>query len=206
MSEEPYLFRLKEGTAVNGTLYNLSGDYTYLTAGYYRCLDCELAGAKVKPTTEEVLDAYIVPLALHKAEQKGLKTLPHEIVNGDFSPPVLAYPLNPFTSKWALIENENEVKAKTNSLTMGGKYAMLCQFLPHDYVLTEFVCIFGRTADPRFHWLAGELYAAFQLPLMKVRVVESGGEVFFSAIEPITIKEMVWQDRALLEESGKWQE
>lgn len=187
------------------TQYNLSGDYSYLSTGYYRSLDYELAGANIKPTTQEILDAYIVPIALKKAEQWGIRIPRYEIVNEEVSPPVLAYPINPFTSKCALIANPAETKTKIKALTMGGKYATLCQFLPENYEIAEFACIFGKTINELYHRIAEEVFAAFQLPLMKVRVIKNGEDIYFSAIESLMMKELSQQERALLEECGKWQ-
>ena len=62
----PELFHLDQqlfGAAAPGVkadVANLSGDYTYLTDGYYLSLDAEQAGLNVLPTTAEALDAYVV--------------------------------------------------------------------------------------------------------------------------------------------------
>ena len=53
--------------------FELSGNYEYLTEGYYRCLDAELQGHDdIIPRCLDALDAYVVPVALEKAELAGI--------------------------------------------------------------------------------------------------------------------------------------
>lgn len=196
-----FLFK-KHGSAA---IYNMYGDYSYLTAGYYQGLDCELAGLNVKPTVEEALDAYVVPLAMKKAELANIKIPKYEIVTEKVAPPVLAFPVNPFTTKHTVIKEPEEAKAKISALTMGGKYAALCQQLPADYRLAVVRSIFGITGDQEFAEIAGHTFRVFQIPLMKIQVIISGGSCLFSAIEPLPFKELDKQELDALEVAGTWQ-
>src|SRR5690606_5575185 len=119
---------------VSADVANLAGDYTYLTSGYYASLDAELAGLHVLPTTAKALDAYVVPLAMAKAASAGLPVPEHEIVTDRFpSAPLLAYPINPFSSKGELLLDDAAIDARRKGLTYTGKYAVLVQHLPHDH-------------------------------------------------------------------------
>jgi hypothetical protein len=181
------------------------GDYTYLTEGYYRSIDYELAQIKIKPTTEEALDAYVVPLAMQKAQLANIKTPEYEIITEKICPPVLAYPINPFTSKFELVSTKDDIKGKLKTLTMNGKYATLCQKLPDDYRIDIIRCILGKTLILEYSEFAMGIFQAFAIPLMKIRVIVTANDYLFSAIEPLLFEELTLKEKKIIEELGIWQ-
>lgn len=185
--------------------YNMSGDYTYLTEGYYHSMDRELEGIVIKPTIEESLDAYIVPLALKKAEQAGIKIPASEMVMDEVSGRVLAYAVNPFSTKQAVINAPEESGAGLKALTMGGKYAVLCQFLPSNYQIVTVRSVMGKTVSCEFQEFVSAVFLAFQLPLMRITLIVHEQDYLFSSIKPLSLKELDRQERAWLEEIGRWQ-
>ncbi|MDD2212356.1 MAG: RimK-like ATPgrasp N-terminal domain-containing protein [Clostridia bacterium] len=200
---DPLLFRLNQDPAVS---YNMCGDYTYLKEGYYHSLDDELAGVKIKPTMEEMLDAYVVPLTMEKANLAGINIPRYEILTEKIPSPVLAYPINPFTTKEIIIKNPEEAKTKIKTLTMGGKFAMLCQYLPDNYQIVAVHSILGWTANDEFQELAQDVFRVFQIPLMRIIVIVDDKHYLFSAIKPLSLKELAKEERCRLEEVGMWQE
>ncbi|MFZ5944168.1 MAG: RimK-like ATPgrasp N-terminal domain-containing protein [Bacillota bacterium] len=196
------LFKLKN----DGDFFlNMFGDYTYLTAGYYISLDAELADEKIMPTTEEALDAYVVPLAMEKAKLNNIFTPEYEIVTEKIVPPVLAYPINPYTSKFEVITDSDNLKQKLNTVTMSGKYATLCQRLPEDYRIDIVRCVLGKTLVKEYEEFTQAVFQVFRIPLMKIRVIVTTSRYLFSAIEPLLFDELTLKEKKIIEESGTWQ-
>lgn len=190
---------------VSADVANLAGDYTYLTSGYYASLDAELAGLRVLPTTAEALDAYVVPLAMARAAHADLPVPEHEVVTEKFPPaPLLAYPVNPFSSKGELLLDQAAIDARRKGLSYTGKYAVLVQHLPHDHRIDVLRLVFGMSLVPEYEALAARLFEVFRLPLMKVRIVVTTHSYLLSAIEPLPFAELTEEERGKLEGLGRW--
>jgi hypothetical protein len=186
-------------------LANLIGDYTYLTDGYYHSLDLEQAGENVAPTAAECLDAYVVPIALAKAERHGIQVPRSQLVTDRFlAPPVLAYPVNPFSSRGELLPDAAAIELRRKGLTYTGKYAVLCQALPDDFRIDMVRIVLGQTALPEYGPFALALWTAFRLPLMKVRVIVVKDAYLLSGIEPLPLRQLSADERRVLEEAGTW--
>jgi hypothetical protein len=186
-------------------LANLHGDYAYLGEGYYRSLDAELRGEQVIPSTRDALDAYVVPIALRRAALAGLDVPVAEIVTERFPPPpLLAYPINPFSVRGALLESVEAVATRRKGLTYTGKYAVLCQRLPPDHRIDTVRCVLGRSAVAEYAPLAAALFACFRVPLMKARVIVTHATYALSAIDPLPWRELTREERDTLEGLGTW--
>jgi hypothetical protein len=184
---------------------NTWGDYTYLTEGYYRALDLEEKHAHVIPTTAECLDAYVVPIALQKAKRAGIAVPEAQIVTDRFlPPPLMAYPINPFSSRGELLSDRAAIEARRAGLTYTGKYAVLCQVLPEDFRIDSVRVVLGRTEASEHQDFCASLYRTFRIPLMLVRVIVSQGAPMLSAIEPLSYKALSTSERTLLEGAGLW--
>lgn len=194
-----------EGGSIRADVANLAGDYTYLTSGYYVSLDAELAGLKVLPTTAEALDAYVVPIAMTKASLAGIPVPEHLIVTDRFPPPpMLAYPVNPFSSKGELILDSETLEARRKGLTYTGKYAVLAQLLPSDQRIDVVRLVMGQATVPEYQTFGAKLFEVFRLPLMRVRVIVTTREYLLSAIEPLPFGELTDEERKQLEGLGRW--
>lgn len=196
------LFKAKDNDAL---YFNMFGDYTYLTEGYYKSLDAELRGINIRPTTEEALDAYVVPLAMEKARLYGIAVPENEIITEKIIPPVLAYPINPYTSKFEVVTDSDNLKSKLNTVTMSGKYPSLCQKLPEDYRIDIIRCFLGKTLLKEYEEFAANIFQAFHIPLMKIRVIVTSSHYLFSAIEPLIFDELTLKEKKIIEELGTWQ-
>lgn len=185
------------------THFNLSGDYTYLTTGYYTSLDAELQGLSVLPTTADALDAYVVPIAMEKARLHGIATPEYAIVTDKLTaPPILAYPINPFSSRCELITEGADLGAKFKALSMTGKYAVICQTLPLDYRVDVVRCILGRSLVTEYAAFARQIFEAFRLPLVRARVIVTASAYLLSALEPLPSSALTLNEKKLL---GTWQ-
>jgi hypothetical protein len=186
-------------------LANMHGDYSYLGDGYYASLDAEFASDQVIPTTREALDALVVPIALLCAERAGLPVPAWEIVTDRFPPPpVLAYPVNPFSVRGELLGDRAAIESRRKGLTYTSKYAVLCQRLPADHRIDQIKVVLGRTVTPEYRDFAGRLFEAFRLPLMRVRTIVTPQAYLLSAIEPLPLKTLKAEERALMEGMGTW--
>lgn len=193
--------------AARPVLANPLGDYTYLTDGYYRSLDAEQAGEAVVPTSAECLDAYVVPIAGVVAERGGLAVPASQLVTDRFlAPPVMAYPVNPFSSRGELLPDVAAIEARRKGLTYTGKYAVLCQTLPSDCRVDMVRVVLGTTPTPEYATFAHDVWVVFRLPLMKVRVIVTREAYLFSGIEPLPYKTLNDDERRVLEEAGTWRD
>ena len=155
---------------------------------------------------EEILDAYVVPLAMKKAEQAGIMVPQYKMVTDEFPSRVLVYAVNPFSTKYALINNPEERETVSKALTMGGKYPVLCQYLPPNYQIITLRSVLGQTSNSKFQEFVKAVFQVFQLPLMRIMVIANGAEYFLSSIKPLSLKELDNQERSWLEAVGQWLE
>lgn len=202
---KPVLFKLHN--APEGIQYaNLSGDYSYLNSGYYHSLDAELASLGVIPTSQEILDAYVVPLAMEKARIHELAIPHYEIITDKLPPPpMMAYPINPFFSTGELITEKENLEQRRKALSMTGKYAVLCQKLEGDYRIDVVRCIMGKCLNESYRIFAKDVFEIFRIPLMRIRVIVVAKEYQLSAIEPLTYEDLTLNEKKFLSEMGSWQ-
>ncbi len=84
-------------------ILNINNDYRYMKMGYYVSLHAETIGSKVIPSTENIIDAYRVPVLLVRASKAGVPTLPHLMTDSvkqimsEFRFPLVVFAVNPFT-------------------------------------------------------------------------------------------------------------
>lgn len=189
------------------THINLSGDYSYMISGYYDSLDAELEGRVVLPTTADALDAYVVPIAMEKARLHGIPVPDYDIVTDKFTPPpLLAYPINPFSTKSELITSTDDLEGKFRALSMTGKYAVLCQHVPRDYRIDVVRCIMGQSLIREYDAFTARLFEIFRLPLMRVRVIVTTSEYLLSGIEPLPYDNLTLNEKKLLTGLSTWQD
>lgn len=184
---------------------NLTGDYAYLSSGYYASLDAELAGERMLPTPEDALDAYVVPILADKARRAGIAVPDVTLVTDRFpAPPFFAWPVNPFSVKGELILDDATLAARRGGLTYAGKYAVACQKLTGDYRLDTARVVVGRCAVPEFAELAAAAFRTLRLPAMRLRVVVSAEAYLLSAALPLPFASLTDEELGWLTEVGTW--
>ena len=186
---------------------NLDGDYSYLSDGYYRSLEAEHEGLLALPSPQDALDAYVVPLALTKAASAGLATPQWEIVNDlslSMPPPVMVYPVNPYQDEGKVANDASELREVIKTLSMSGKYAMVCQSMPPDSRVDTIRLVLGRSLKPEYQELAEKLWQVFHLPLARVRIIVTEKAYLFSAISPLEKEELTQNEKTILKEAGLW--
>jgi hypothetical protein len=203
---QPLLFKLNSDILEGIRYVNLSGDYSYLSSGYYDSLDAELAKLEVIPKTQDILDAYVVPIAMEKARLNELATPHYDIVTDKLPPPpMMAYPINPFFSTGELITEKENLEQRRKALSMTGKYAVICQKLEGDYRIDVIRCIMGKCLNPLYSVFAQDVFEIYRIPLMRIRVIVVAKEYQLSAIEPLKYDELTLNEKKLLSEMGSWQ-
>ena len=198
---------LPEDLRADSVFVNLDGDYSYLTDGYYRSLEGEHEGRLTIPTPQDALDAYVVPLALTRAAAHGLGTPQWEIINDNtisFQPPILLYPINPYMDEGQVVSDATGLGEAVKSLSMSGKYAMVCQHMPPDSRVDTVRLVLGQCLKPEYQELAAKLWTTFHLPLARVRIIVTEREHLFSAISPLKKEELTQNEKGIIKEAGLW--
>lgn len=196
-----------EPAVLGAELANMNGDYGYLSSGYYRSLDAELQGLRVIPTTGDALDAYVVPIAMEKARLAELPVPVSHITTNRFPPPpLMAYPVNPFSTRGELLVDQKQVLDRRNGLTYTGKYAALCQELPDDYRVDVVRCVLGHTLVPEYAAFAEAVFQVFRMPLARVRVIVTPKAYLLSAIMPLPLGQLSTEELDLVEAAGTWRD
>lgn len=180
---------------------DLSGDWEYLSEAYYRLQDAELAGdARPLPTCAEALDAYVVPIALQKAEAAGLAVPEWFLANEWFPVNVVVYGVNPFNRSYAVVRTEEQQRVAAKRLTWRYKYTVCCERIADATAIVEFRAVGGRADRPEFAGWADAVLRVFRLPLAKVRLLRTGDRLELSALEKLPWKALTRQERAAAEE------
>ena len=181
-----------------------SGNYEYLTEGYYRSQDAELEGyVHVWPRCRDALDAYVVPVALEKAALAGIAVPDWYLTNEYFPPPAVVYGVNPFSRKFAVVFTEEERERAAKQLTWNFKYSICCQRISAETEIVDFSMVAGQTARPEYSELARRVFEVFSLPLANVRVLKTGSLVQLSAIELLPKRAIGQQERQWLADLGR---
>lgn len=188
----------------SGELINLTGNYDYLSEGYYLSQDIENRGESIKPNCREMLDAYIPPLFLEKAKLAGLPVPDYYISNGFIEPPVIADPINPFTLKGKIILKAGRAKTIARSLTRNFTYAICCQEIPEGFKVSYFNAILGWSNSPEYRDYAHQIWNIFNIPLARIRVMSNKSKILLSDISPLMLNQLNQREANYLLEQVKW--
>lgn len=184
---------------------NLAGHYDYLSRAYYVSQDFENKGELVKPSCEEMLDAYVPPLFLEKARIAGLPIPDYCMSNGHFDPPAIVDPVNPFTLKGRVVIKPGRAKSISKSLTRNYTYAICCQQLPANSRIVHFRSILGWASQPQYRDISQSIWEVFSIPLARVRLIlTESGDYLFSDISPLFVEDLKVRERRYIEERITW--
>ncbi|ABR55316.1 conserved hypothetical protein [Methanococcus vannielii SB] len=184
----------------------ISKDYFYKTESYYEIILKEINGEdKVFPNSKDVLDAYVVPIALKRAEISGIPTCNFEISYGYVPFPSIVYSLNYFSdpSIYYVVKNCDESKKASKHVTNCGKYPLCYQNISEDSSIVDFSVIFGQTdvENEQLKYIAGKIYEIFKIPLLKVLCVNKDGKMLLSSISPLNTSKLTKKEKELIEKT-----
>lgn len=188
-----------------GSSVNLSGDYGYLTSGYYQSLDLETGGKVCHPTCKEALDAYVAPLFLEKAKLAGLPVPSYYVTNEYFDPPVVVDTLNPFKERESVVLKEAHRDRVTASMTRNYTYAICCQELLPGSRVRKFRAILGWSRSRRYRHLAEAVWRVFHIPLAVVRVIDlPSSKVLLSGLGPLPFRSLTRAELGRVNKVVQW--
>lgn len=118
----------------DGIVHVVSENYYYKAEPYYTILNYENRGIEVRPLSRAVLDAYVVPICLERAERAGIRVCEWGISQGSVPLPAILYGLNYFatTSDFFIVHDTVNAKEVIKHVTNKGKYPFCYQKLPED--------------------------------------------------------------------------
>jgi hypothetical protein len=166
----------------------ISENYSYKTESYYTILRHELEGTDVRPSSRDVLDAYIVPICLERAHLAGIPVCDWGISQGYVPLPSIIYGLNYFadTSEYCIVNTEEGAKEAIRHITNMGKYPFCYQKLPENATISTCISVFGKTTGKckAVEHLAGRVYDLFSMPLVTITTVSDGPTHRLSSLSP----------------------
>jgi len=189
---------------VRGDLtYLISEDYSYKTEAYYRILTLEMEGRETVPSTRDLLEAYVVPVCLTRAEKAGLPVCGWGISDERVPLPSILYGISYFAdpSEYSLVRDLETADPVVKYITGNGKYPFCYQPIPESAEIVPCVAIFGRTAgapEP-LRALAARAYRLFKIPLMEVISVFNGS-YHLSSITPVRYSTLSRDEKRILGE------
>jgi len=188
---------------VRGRLtYIVSEDYSYKTEAYYRILALEMEGQEVVPSTRDLLEAYVVPVCLARAEKAGIPVCEWGISDEQAPIPSILFGISYFSdpSEYSIIREIETAPPVIKYITGNGRYPFCYQPVPEDAEIVPCVVIFGRTADvpEPLARLAAQVYRVFRIPLMEMVSVYNGS-YRLSAITPCWYSQLSKEEKGILE-------
>ncbi len=184
---------------------NLAGSYDYLESPYYVSQAREHDGIKIHPTCKEMLDAYVPPLFLHKAQLAGLPAPEYYVSNGYFEPPVIIDPINPFMIRSRVVLKSGREEAVAKSMTRNFTYGICCQELPPGSHIERFRSVLGWCFHTRYRPLSQVIWNVYKIPLAKVRViVKDDDSILLSDISQLPYETLSAREHRHLEEHVQW--
>jgi hypothetical protein len=186
----------------DGIFHVIGEDYSYKTEPYYTILNYELDGKNVRPASSAVLDAYIVPICLERANLAGIPVCAWGISQGYVPLPSIIYGLNYFATSadFFLVMDDAKAKEVITHVTNKGKYPFCYQKIRADTTVHSCVSIFGRTAGScaPIARLAEKIYQLFSIPLVTIVFAKTGDEYLLSSLSPTKYSQISADERALL--------
>jgi len=184
------------------TWHIVSEDYSYKTESYYTILQYELEGKTVHPSSDTVLDAYVVPICLERAKRAGIPVCDWGISQAYVPLPALLYGLNYFATSadFFVVDDAEQAKDVIKHITNKGKYPFCYQKLGDGATIHTCTAIFGRTMQgcQEIAGFAEKCYSLFSLPLVNMIFVKTGNDFALSSLAPIRYNHLTEGERTLL--------
>jgi hypothetical protein len=193
-------------SSVKGFTLNINNDYRYLKTGYYVSLHAEVLGNPVIPPSENIIDAYRIPLLLLRASKAGIPTIPYIVTDSakqiisQFNFPVVVFAVNPFSyDGYKIAKNRSALYRAMKSLGMNYKFDVCVQ--PLRGSMLSFKSIFGKCdleGDARK--ISAKVYEVFRIPICKLHVQRIENSVYLCGLQPLKKEEISPQDLRIISE------
>jgi len=179
----------------------ISENYSYKTEAYYSILQHELNNTPINPSSDVILEAYVIPLCLEKAKLHKIPVCQWGISQGYVPVPSIIYGLNYFSdsSEFCIVTNQNKTKDIVNHVTNMGKYPLCYQTIDANSIVRSCIGIFGEVlnAPTAVSELMKKVYKVFPIPLMKMTYVKSKN-YSLSSLGPVAYSALSKDEKKLL--------
>ncbi|MCS7114149.1 MAG: RimK-like ATPgrasp N-terminal domain-containing protein [Nitrososphaerota archaeon] len=192
-------------SSVRDTILNVNNDYRYMKTGYYVSLHAEILGNRVIPSTENIVDAYRLPILLVRASKAGIPTLPYLVTDSvkqimsEFKFPVIVFPVNPFSfNTFKIAHNRSALYRAVKSLGMNYRYAVCVQPLLGE--MAAYKSFFGKcTVDSQsVNAISMNVYKIFNVPVNKLHIQHVNGEAYLCGLQPLDMEEILPSDLEMI--------
>lgn len=180
--------------SVCDSVLNVNHDYRYLRMGYYVSSHAETFGVNVTPGCAEILDAYRNPLLIDKARKYGLLTTGYRLITklkDELNIPVVLFAVNPFTTNSMKVVNSGEdLHAVIKKMSMDARFPVSLHAITGE--IKEIIQMFGVSTNDETSEFARKFFEIFNIPVCKLVVQISDGNVILNHCEPAAQKEVEW--------------
>lgn len=194
------MYVLKE----NDSQYIVNESYFYKTEPYYTIVRNENDGIRTIPSSNDVLDAYIVPICLEKAKLAGIPVCEWIISNVYVSLPAIVYGLNYFStpSDHFLVSDLEQAKQIIKHVTNRGRYPFCYQKISERSAVVKCVSIFGKSINccEKARDLAEKIYEVFRLPLVEMVMVKDEADCRLSSLSPVKYSQLSKDETEMLQD------
>jgi hypothetical protein len=185
----------------NNMQHLVSENYSYKTEAYYSILQHELNNTPINPSSDVILEAYVIPLCLEKAKLHKIPVCEWGISQGYVPVPSIIYGLNYFSdsSEFSVVTNQNKTKEIVDHVTNMGKYPLCFQEIDANSIVRSCIGIFGESLNvpTAVSELMKKVYKIFPIPLMKMTYVKSKN-YSLSSLGPVAYSALSKDEKKLL--------
>jgi hypothetical protein len=175
---------------------NINNDYRYLKTGYYVSLHAEILGNPVIPSSENIIDAYRIPILLLRASKAGISTIPYLVTSSvkqmisEIGFPMVIFAVNPFSHEgFEIAKNRSALYRAVKSLGMNYKFAVCAQPLRGE--MLSFNSYFGKCEmEEDAQKISEKVYEAFRIPICKLHVQRIEESICLCGLQPLRKEEI----------------
>ena len=192
---------------VRDSILNINNDYRYMKLGYYVSLHAEILGNTVTPSSENIIDINRLPIILVRASKAGIQTPPYLVTDSvkqiisELGFPVIVFPVNPFSyNGFRIAKNRSALYRAVKSFSMNYKYAVCVE--PFMGEMVTFKSIFGECElnDDSLKKMSEKFYETFRIPICRLLVQRSNGQVYLSGFQHLKMDEILLSDLKVIAE------
>jgi hypothetical protein len=177
-------------------------DYSYKSEAYYTILAREQAGEAIRPSSRDVLDAFVVPVCLERAQRAGIPVVEWGISQAYVPLPSILYGINYFATAtdYAVVRDADQAKDVIKHITNKGKYPFCYQNIDDKAAISTCSAVFGKTTEncAAIAGCAEKLYELFSIPLVNMVFVRTGDTFALSSLAPTRYTRLSPGERAFL--------
>ena len=195
------------GSSIKDFTLNINNDYRYLKTGYYVSLHAEILGNQVIPSSNDIIDAYRIPILLLRASKAGIPTMPYLVTDSvkqmmcEVGFPMVIFAVNPFSYEgYKIAKNRSALYRAFKSLSMNYKFAVCAQPLRGE--MFSFNSYFGKRGglDENLQKISEKVYDVFKIPICKLHIQRIADNIYLSGLQPLQREEISPLDLKMISE------